>query len=48
MRRTKDNRKIIIHYPSSDFKNYGGKKLMTPSRSRILRHQNDVFPVNEY
>jgi len=47
MRRTKDNRLIVGYYPSSEFINYGGKKMQNPPNSRQYTHPSDVYSVEE-
>jgi hypothetical protein len=48
LKRTKDNRKIVVYYPSTEFIKYGGKKLQNPHQSRVFNNRKDVVLANEY
>lgn len=48
LKRTKDNRKIIYMFPSTEFIKYGGKKLPSPQLSRVFNNRKDVVLPGEY
>jgi len=47
MRKNKDSRLIIGHYPSTEFINYGGKRMQNPPLSKRYTHFSDVYTVEE-
>ena len=42
-----DNRMVIGYYPSSEFVNYGGKRMQNPPIQRNYEHPLDIYRTEE-
>lgn len=43
MKKTKDNRKILGAYPSTDFKTIGNLVIQSPPKNIQLKHESDIY-----